>query len=1080
MNFIQKTRGSISVFLVIILVPVIVVCSVFVDASRIELAKALASSAGDLTLNTVLTQYDKALNESYGLLASSQNIDEFLGNAEGYFTACMVSQGVDTTEAKKYAGEISKMFNDEGEIVDFMKVDLGQTSAEVSPLEGADLANAALVKNEIVEFMKYRSPINNISDFIGKMSDVEEDVKDKPMEVELTNKKNQYYEAENKLLQKALDVYLLILEYNEYKITSQYITEIETYLNGCEETYRGFHTKHIKDWNNTGGDLGQKVFPSIATQVKTDPASNSTFTEENTASEDSLKAAITRCSNYKTAYDTAKADLQEKINNAPIDVNFKEADYGIQYWIQTAEAISKGDVYNKFIKAANDLFRSGSNLKQTYDCRITYREVTEDVPKEVTSVDKEGNIEKKTVIESVTTRIEVTISDETQSNYDAAMSACSGAKSELSGLAVYKISAKLEEISKSAVAGKVTDRGTANNQIAAVAAKLQEYYDHLKKGSKKMLEIMDGLNEMKKLAQIYGAKFEAWEGYANESDGKSPKNTMVDDDLEEIKKIKESTGGGDGEFEKMDRFINEEQVGLMLNRCNAINALFGSFTEGMDKLQYNGTSIRKIKKYDTFSDVASIDQSRITIVNQELETYIQTTWAIPIFTKPAPGEIHKVTIHNNPEFKKKPPDLYTWMKDVKFRDYEKEKHDDGKKQFEDLKKQMDEEEKKKEEENKALKNRNSKEEIKGKENLPSKGTGSSAKSGKAKGKDSGKKLENASSDTKELTDNTQFDIMLAFESLRDNLYVTDYIMSMLSYDTYELEGKYEMLRKGHSKDDIYEVTGGKINPGNAASLYAAQDENWKNESTIFTENKSLTNKMINLDNNFSYGNEAEYILYGNKILNNKLASYATIYSLRYAINIAPVFQKYWNKSRLVREIAVVISTATNGVIPIPLVKMIICLGITAAEAAVDINYLRVGIPVLFVKKVDDLFLVLEESISEVSTKISGFKENKELAAIKQRPCFNYSDYLRMFLLIATSTNGESIYLRVADVIQCNMQKQPNYSSFLLSNSKVYFELEADVKVSPLTLGLPFARQEGANILDTSSWNSFTFNGIRGY
>ena len=85
----RKRNGSVSVFLTIILVPVIVISCLFVDASRTKLASSVVSSAGDLTLNTVLTQYDGILNDYYGLMASSQTIDEFLSHADEYFQACI-------------------------------------------------------------------------------------------------------------------------------------------------------------------------------------------------------------------------------------------------------------------------------------------------------------------------------------------------------------------------------------------------------------------------------------------------------------------------------------------------------------------------------------------------------------------------------------------------------------------------------------------------------------------------------------------------------------------------------------------------------------------------------------------------------------------------------------------------------------------------------------------------------------------------------------------------------------------------------------------------------------------------------
>ena len=44
-------------------------------------------------------------------------------------------------------------------------------------------------------------------------------------------------------------------------------------------------------------------------------------------------------------------------------------------------------------------------------------------------------------------------------------------------------------------------------------------------------------------------------------------------------------------------------------------------------------------------------------------------------------------------------------------------------------------------------------------------------------------------------------------------------------------------------------------------------------TVTFSENKTLTNKMINSSNNYSYGNEVEYIIYGNsneKIKNQRM------------------------------------------------------------------------------------------------------------------------------------------------------------------------------------------------------------------
>ena len=63
----KKTKGVISIFLVIILVPMLTASSLFVDISKMVLAHSVAESAADLSLNTVMTHFDKKLNEYYGL-----------------------------------------------------------------------------------------------------------------------------------------------------------------------------------------------------------------------------------------------------------------------------------------------------------------------------------------------------------------------------------------------------------------------------------------------------------------------------------------------------------------------------------------------------------------------------------------------------------------------------------------------------------------------------------------------------------------------------------------------------------------------------------------------------------------------------------------------------------------------------------------------------------------------------------------------------------------------------------------------------------------------------------------------------
>lgn len=80
-----RPGGAISVFLIIILVPCLVLCFLYVDLSRIELSKSSVESTADTTLNSLMANYDTVLSDYYGLVASVQNIDDFCDKSKEFF-----------------------------------------------------------------------------------------------------------------------------------------------------------------------------------------------------------------------------------------------------------------------------------------------------------------------------------------------------------------------------------------------------------------------------------------------------------------------------------------------------------------------------------------------------------------------------------------------------------------------------------------------------------------------------------------------------------------------------------------------------------------------------------------------------------------------------------------------------------------------------------------------------------------------------------------------------------------------------------------------------------------------------------
>ena len=313
--------------------------------------------------------------------------------------------------------------------------------------------------------------------------------------------------------------------------------------------------------------------------------------------------------------------------------------------------------------------------------------------------------------------------------------------------------------------------------------------------------------------------------------------------------------------------------------------------------------------------------------------------------------------------------------------------------------------------------------------------------------------------------------------VRDDLYSVDYIMSMFSYDTYENEGKY-----GLCDDDSITLL-------NYMSKYSTVNTEWESKDVKHTYNKSLVNHMINAENNWSYQNEVEYILYGGSNFENKAAAYSRIFLLRYALNLPAEFMNYWPDKGL-DGICLGISAATLGVIPAPLVKLAIILALTIMETGCDLLYLQAGIPVLLIKGTGDLFIDFStdnivKNIADVAK--SGGKSKKNNDDFKGLDVkFQYSDYIKLFLFLKLFGEESSygVYARTADVIQANMRHQiVKDGGYSLEKSIVYFNLKSDVRVKPMMLDLPLMRSERANQVDAIKdldWCRIRYDSIRGY
>ena len=156
-NFVRKHDGAISVFLTLILIPTLLFAGVMVDGVRIYGSKNMISGAGDLAMNGALAGYDGDLNDAYGLIAMSRTPEELNENLQDYFEATLSANGLTT-------GDFSKAL---------INLELLEGSFQASGADGTEIWQTGVMKQEVLEYMKYRAPVTFVNRFIlEKLSQV--------------------------------------------------------------------------------------------------------------------------------------------------------------------------------------------------------------------------------------------------------------------------------------------------------------------------------------------------------------------------------------------------------------------------------------------------------------------------------------------------------------------------------------------------------------------------------------------------------------------------------------------------------------------------------------------------------------------------------------------------------------------------------------------------------------------------------------------------------------------------------------------------------------------------------------------
>lgn len=192
------SHGIITVFLTLMMVPVVAISSVMVDVARLNFYSSQAVMAADTYGDAVLSEFDNLLKELYGLFSVTQN-----------------KEGLEAVN--KLADTVGYSFNPVGDgksLSGFMPYKDADVKISYEKVDGASLSNNNVLMTQISDFMKYRiveqvMDENGILSSLGKLDNVDDDM-------EAVKQRKEISETSQKILQKVQEYYDILKKVAAY------------------------------------------------------------------------------------------------------------------------------------------------------------------------------------------------------------------------------------------------------------------------------------------------------------------------------------------------------------------------------------------------------------------------------------------------------------------------------------------------------------------------------------------------------------------------------------------------------------------------------------------------------------------------------------------------------------------------------------------------------------------------------------------------------------------------------------------------------------------------------------------------
>ena len=962
MKFLEKTKGAISIFLVIILVPMMTVSALFVDASKLKLGKALAESAGDLTLNTALTNYDTKIKELYGLMATAQDTDDLFSRLEEYYRTCITSAGVSEADADDYVEQIMAQLGSvskSDDTSDILNMELVEFSA--SKFSNADLANPTILQKQIVDFMKYRAPINTGLSFVSSLKNFSTLSK----QSELVEKKQKYYEEQQSVMEHLKTAWSHIAAYNGTQIVKD-----TTYLNTIKNELKEYKT----------GTYGYKTLNKWLVMDLYDAANYVNYTcsvtkldeqEVKTANGTTKRVSLWRFVYSGTGSVSPQKDYRDYYNDYNKDKlpNVETIEKLITNFHSNLQSMeSYGAEVEKISNATNaydlqQLLQANRKSLSNYTNKAlsvytTYQQLKNAMiwVEAYDSKQKSEIKNKEITVNGKKSKIVDCFKDIENNLYENAMKKMSGIGTTFTDISV-------NETAPNGTNNYLGKSSTAGSTVGTISTNVNAYISELKKSSEHLNKAISSLNSAKtKLTGSVATAKSNWNAIATDASIKSTNLAKQDQ----------------AEINQLDTYLNATNIDKLVTRLTNIKKEIDAAISQIEGYKYDDVFIGKITTYSELESAIGnkrgpenlknvpIDRTKL---EQKANEWWNTSWTDgglkTDWTTKSGSEV---------DLTKNKLSMYSYLYShfasnttaASSNSDSTKTQDEDTKNGKDLYKNIKSTSKSQADKNTSTSAQASSKSVDkdGKQNeiinvgteanpLPSKGTAGEVPSGKAntdidnkKDKD-GKDVDGAAGkNAKSLSSMFGTDFLSSVSSmgtdLRDKLYVSDYIMSMFSYDT--IENEYKKTK------NVTEIKAGDI--------------------------KSLTKCDISLANNYSYGSEVEYILYGGTTKSNLTKAYGSIYGIRFGFNLVYAFATSEIRDSAL-AIATPISAATLGVIPVPLIQAVVIIGIACCESGIDLASLKAGekVPLYKTSKtwrcsITGLVNIAKEQTGELLKKVS--------------------------------------------------------------------------------------------------------------